>query len=176
MECLKRVGKGAITYSCDVPIPDGHRDHRGPCRAIELSYTVSQRAKWEAEGEEARRVLAATQSQPRTFAEANKGHSPTPVPGSDLMPKEYRQTPVLDHGEEPQPPLFDPTEFEVSEKQNTPLVSQSDIDAMVGHVRGIGDCIYDRGEFRELMNLHVYPLLDWFDSLRKRQDNTDSNS
>lgn len=105
-ECRKRVGKGVITYPCIVQIPSGESEHDGPCAAHELPATIATRSRWES-GADAREFLATVQSPPMTFAERHHIASPSPVPGSDLQPKEYREAhrpKVGDFGEQPVPP------------------------------------------------------------------------
>lgn len=85
-ECRERVGGGTITYQC--MLDDGHR---GPHAAVENSRSLSQRRKWEDEAREAAAVVEAHGGRPLTFAQ-NIGEGPgSPVPGSNLQPKEYRE-------------------------------------------------------------------------------------
>lgn len=101
-ECKKRVGQGVVAYPCIIPIPDGRTAHDGPCAATENQASLSARERWE-RGGEARATLAQTQSAPMTFAEENRAHAPSPVPGSNLQPAEHRaahQPKVGDFGEQ----------------------------------------------------------------------------
>jgi hypothetical protein len=50
-ECGTRVGKGLVTYPCDL-----ERGHPGPCRAQENQPSVRQRRTWE--GEQAEAIMA----------------------------------------------------------------------------------------------------------------------
>lgn len=89
-ECKKRVGQGVITYPCVVEIPEGRIEHDGPCMAVEDQGSVQRRERWD-RGGDARAVLAATQSRPLTFSQANPANAASPVPGSRLQPAEYRE-------------------------------------------------------------------------------------
>lgn len=109
MDCGQRVGKGTITYPCTVPRTQERTDpefggyHQGPCAAVENPASVASRQRWES-GAPARAQLAAHQSRPMTFADANPVHQPTPVPGTGMQPAEHRQTyrPVVGgFGEQP---------------------------------------------------------------------------
>ena len=88
--CSKKVDKGVVSFPCIIAVPSGSSEHEGPCAATEHPSSIASRRRWE-EGEAARALLAETQSPPQTFADRNAAHSPTPVPGSDLQPKEYRE-------------------------------------------------------------------------------------
>lgn len=50
-ECGTRVGKGLVTYPCDL-----ERGHPGPCRAQENQPSVRQRKTWE--GQQAEVIMA----------------------------------------------------------------------------------------------------------------------
>lgn len=89
-ECKKKVGQGAIQYPCVIEVPEGRREHEGPCKAVEDQASVARRERWE-RGGEARATLAQTQSRPLSFADANQAHTPSPVPGSRLQPAEHRE-------------------------------------------------------------------------------------
>lgn len=45
MECGKRVGKGVVTYPCEVPVM-GSAPHDGPCMSPDNTASVRQRTAW----------------------------------------------------------------------------------------------------------------------------------
>lgn len=64
-ECGLYIGKGAVSYPCQI---EG-RGHDGPCMAPELARTVREREHWEAEQRHAASGLAEFQGPPQTTAQ-----------------------------------------------------------------------------------------------------------
>lgn len=77
--CQERVGRGVITYPCSLP-----PSHDGPHYAAEVSSSRQERTRWDS-GAEARATLAQFQGAAPPVA------TPTPVPGTNLAPDEYRR-------------------------------------------------------------------------------------
>lgn len=113
-ECGQMVSGGVTSFPCTVQVPNEGGPHPGPHAAVEVPRSTRARETWEKqqqEGARARAVLAESQGAPQSFHEMRGDvTSATPVPGSDLQPREYReahQPRVGEFGErgsdEPQP-------------------------------------------------------------------------
>lgn len=89
--CQQRVGSGVVTYACSLP-----SGHDGPHFAAEVARSRQERERWES-GAEARATMAEFQSEAPPVA------APTPVPGTDLSPGDYRR-----ENPAPVPGTFDP--------------------------------------------------------------------
>lgn len=78
-ECGKMVEGGgrAAAYPCEVMLPEGARDHQGPCATKDIPQTQVVRDRWlasvanmQAGGTEGEPTLAAFQGRPQTSQEA----------------------------------------------------------------------------------------------------------
>ena len=76
-ECKGRVGKGVITFQCDLTA-----DHRGPCRAVENPRSVEQRERWERDQRHEASGLGEFQAPAQTTAERYT-EGATPPPGQE---------------------------------------------------------------------------------------------
>lgn len=76
-DCNTRVGKGTITWQCDL-----EGGHTGPCRAKENRPSVSARERWEAQQRHEASGLDEFQGRAQTTAERYT-ENPTPPPGQE---------------------------------------------------------------------------------------------